>query len=268
MTRSEFMNELAAQLRYLPHEDLDSVLQYYEEYFDEAGCENEQTVIAELKSPAHIAASILSDYAVKEARKTGFAAKSGWKAFWFTILAICAAPVALPLVIAAVAGVFALGITGIAMVIALFAAAVIIFITGIAVFSAKVATAIALFGTALVLIGAALLVFYGVCILISHIGKQINKKSNLNTTTTNRPFTQRSNRKMKKKLYRSIRDKKLFGVCGGFAEYFDIDVTLIRILWLAALFIGGSGLLLYIICALVMPIQHESSINYEYTRPE
>ena len=58
-----------------------------------------------------------------------------------------------------------------------------------------------------------------------------------------------------KKLYRSKTEKKIFGVCGGLAEYFDVDVTVIRILFLVGLLIGGGGLLAYLICALVMPEQ-------------
>ena len=58
---------------------------------------------------------------------------------------------------------------------------------------------------------------------------------------------------MAKKLTRSRTDRKLAGVCDGIAEFFDVDVTVIRILWVLATFLGGSGLLAYIICALLMP---------------
>ena len=56
-----------------------------------------------------------------------------------------------------------------------------------------------------------------------------------------------------KKLQRSRTEKKIFGVCGGLAKYFDVDVTVIRILFLIALLCVGGGLLAYLICALVMP---------------
>ena len=56
-----------------------------------------------------------------------------------------------------------------------------------------------------------------------------------------------------KKLYRSTTNKKLFGVCGGLAEYFDIDATVVRIIFLLLLLGAGSGLLAYLICALIMP---------------
>ena len=48
---------------------------------------------------------------------------------------------------------------------------------------------------------------------------------------------------MEKKLYRSQNDKKLCGVCGGIAEYFDIDPTVIRLLWILATLFFGSGIL-------------------------
>ena len=56
-----------------------------------------------------------------------------------------------------------------------------------------------------------------------------------------------------KKLYKSSTDKKLAGVCGGIAEYFNIDSTLVRLGWVLFRLLGGSGLLAYIIAALIMP---------------
>ena len=61
---------------------------------------------------------------------------------------------------------------------------------------------------------------------------------------------------MKKKLYKSNTDKKLCGVCGGIAEYFNIDSTLVRLAWVAFTFFGGSGILAYIIAAIVMPAEN------------
>ncbi|MEE0962308.1 MAG: PspC domain-containing protein [Bacteroidales bacterium] len=56
-----------------------------------------------------------------------------------------------------------------------------------------------------------------------------------------------------KKLYRSSTDRKLCGVCGGFAEYFDLDPTIIRLIFIFLTLFGGGGLLIYLICALVIP---------------
>jgi len=57
----------------------------------------------------------------------------------------------------------------------------------------------------------------------------------------------------KKKLYRSNEDRWLAGVCGGIAEYFDVDSTLIRVLFILFSFVVGGGLIIYIILWLVMP---------------
>jgi phage shock protein C len=57
----------------------------------------------------------------------------------------------------------------------------------------------------------------------------------------------------KKELRLSSRNKKLGGVCGGIAEYFDVDPTIVRILWIAFSLAYGSGLLAYIICYFVIP---------------
>ena len=56
-----------------------------------------------------------------------------------------------------------------------------------------------------------------------------------------------------KRLYKSATDKKIAGVCGGIAEYFNVDSTLIRLAWVVFSLLGGSGLLAYIIAAIIMP---------------
>ena len=58
---------------------------------------------------------------------------------------------------------------------------------------------------------------------------------------------------MKKKLTRSATDKKLGGVCGGIAEYLDVDPTVIRLAWVLFALVLGGGILAYIIALLVMP---------------
>lgn len=62
---------------------------------------------------------------------------------------------------------------------------------------------------------------------------------------------------MEKKLYKSVVDKKLAGVCGGIAEYLNVDSTLIRLIWVILFFFAGTGLLAYIIAALIMPNRPE-----------
>lgn len=58
---------------------------------------------------------------------------------------------------------------------------------------------------------------------------------------------------MSKKLYRSETDKKLFGVCGGIAEYLNADSTIVRLICVLLILVWGCGLWAYIIAALVMP---------------
>lgn len=58
---------------------------------------------------------------------------------------------------------------------------------------------------------------------------------------------------MSKRLYKIEQGKKFFGVCGGFAEYLNIDVVLVRIVWLVFALLYGAGALLYFVCALVLP---------------
>ena len=58
---------------------------------------------------------------------------------------------------------------------------------------------------------------------------------------------------MDRKLDRAEEGKMIAGVCAGLAEYFAIDPTLVRLAWVLFCALGGSGVLAYIICALIIP---------------
>lgn len=58
---------------------------------------------------------------------------------------------------------------------------------------------------------------------------------------------------MEKRLYKSNENRVLDGVCGGIAEYFNLDPTLVRLGWILFIAVGGSGVLAYLIAAIVMP---------------
>lgn len=60
---------------------------------------------------------------------------------------------------------------------------------------------------------------------------------------------------MEKRLYRSIDKKIIFGVCGGIGEYFGIDPTLIRLVFLMLCFMFGGGFIVYIIAGMIMPLR-------------
>ena len=58
---------------------------------------------------------------------------------------------------------------------------------------------------------------------------------------------------MNKRLYRSVSNRMLSGVCGGIGEYFDIDPTLVRLAWVILTCFGGAGIWAYIIAAIIIP---------------
>ena len=58
-----------------------------------------------------------------------------------------------------------------------------------------------------------------------------------------------------KKLKRSLTNKKIFGVCGGLGEYFDVDPTIIRLLAVLSVLCLGGGVIAYLIAAIVMPTE-------------
>jgi phage shock protein C len=61
---------------------------------------------------------------------------------------------------------------------------------------------------------------------------------------------------MAKKLYRSRTDRKLWGVCGGLAKYFDVDPTLVRVLFVASIILGSLGFWVYIIMTIIVPVEN------------
>ena len=58
-----------------------------------------------------------------------------------------------------------------------------------------------------------------------------------------------------KRLYRSETSRMLCGVCGGIADYFEIDPTLIRLAWILLCALGFSGIVVYVIAAIIIPTQ-------------
>ncbi len=57
----------------------------------------------------------------------------------------------------------------------------------------------------------------------------------------------------RRRLVRPMRDRKLAGVCSGFANYFGVDATLVRIIWLLVVLFGGTGFIAYIVAWIAMP---------------
>lgn len=68
---------------------------------------------------------------------------------------------------------------------------------------------------------------------------------------------------MRKRLYRVKDGKMLAGVCGGVAEYFNLDPTVVRILWALVAWFAGAGIIAYIICAFVIPEKEDDFIDID-----
>jgi phage shock protein C len=64
---------------------------------------------------------------------------------------------------------------------------------------------------------------------------------------------------------RSSTDKKIAGVCAGLADYFDLDPTIVRVVWLLAVLCAGTGLLLYVILWIVLPVAPAGVISTSAT---
>ena len=65
---------------------------------------------------------------------------------------------------------------------------------------------------------------------------------------------------MQKRLYRSKTDAKIAGVCGGLAEYLNIDPTVIRVIWAIASIFAFVGVVAYVACALIIPEKPDNDI--------
>nr|WP_314276379.1 PspC domain-containing protein [uncultured Peptostreptococcus sp.] len=66
----------------------------------------------------------------------------------------------------------------------------------------------------------------------------------------------------KRYLRKSRTDKKISGVCGGLANYLDVDSTMVRLAWAICVVFGGAGILLYILAAIIIP--YESDYYNQY----
>ena len=78
-------------------------------------------------------------------------------------------------------------------------------------------------------------------------------RSSRRRTTRSRTVRRTSRREKVKRLYRSGRDRILGGVCGGIAEYLNVDPTVIRILWILFTLAYGAGLIAYLIAWMIVP---------------
>ena len=176
MNKNGFLSQLEKLLSDLPEEERREAMEYYVEYFDEAGPERERDVLKEFGSPGEVADRIHEELAEKGlivydpsvANKQKKEAWDGWKVACIVLLCVFAAPIVIPLVVAivlavigviggivsAIAGLF-LGACGITLTLAV--VAVILFVIGIMKLFSIPLVGVFLIGLALVAAGVALL---------------------------------------------------------------------------------------------------------------
>jgi len=159
MNKTEFLGQLRSKLKNLPASEVDEALSYYEEYFNDAGPDNEAETIAALGSPAEVAANIISDYAIKDVsggeggkKSTG----SSLSVIWIVILAILASPIALPLAITAVVVIVALLISALVVLVSLAATALALVAAGLYCLVAGALAAFQSVATGCLFVGAGL----------------------------------------------------------------------------------------------------------------
>ena len=188
------MAELSSQLSRIDAQERAEAIAFYNEYFEDAGVENEQSVIKELGSPSKVAAQIKADVAVKEIQTDNPSLKTGIYAIGALILGICALPVALPMFIIVATLIFALLVTVGALAFAfvmivgafLFTGIVLVAI-GIGVFLTDTAVGIFYIGSGLAVTGGSmLLIVFSIIVLrelvigsvklINYIRVKIQKK--------------------------------------------------------------------------------------------
>lgn len=173
MTRNEYMKTLAYSLRHLPKEDFEQAIDYFEEYFADAGPENEQKAIEDLGTPDEAAKELILDLAAKSADEPPKTVKRSFKAVWVGLLAVCAAPIALPLALCLIAVIAALIFTVLCILgtflisaLCLIAAAIVGLVGGIVLLFSSFANGIATLGFSLLSAGGGILFVYvsfGLC---------------------------------------------------------------------------------------------------------
>lgn len=102
MNKEEYMKQLKVCLKRLPKEDWDQAVSYYEEYFADAGEENEAKAIEDLGSPQEAADQIIHDMALLYSKEPVKNIRGGVHAVWIALLALFGVPVGLPLLLSGV----------------------------------------------------------------------------------------------------------------------------------------------------------------------
>ena len=176
MTRTEYIAKLTKYLRKLPQQDYEEAIEYFTEYFEEAGPENEARVIAELGTPKEAAHEVISRLLEEKIVEDKSSLRNKTTILWIAILAVLASPVALPILLFFLAMImtllmiiFAVIVTALALTFALLISGVYTFFTSFSLLSVSLASTLFGGGLGLMMLGGALLLLlisFEICKLI------------------------------------------------------------------------------------------------------
>ena len=176
MTRTEYIAKLTKYLRKLPQQDYEEAIEYFMEYFEEAGPENEARVIAELGTPKEAAHEVISRLLDEKIIEEKSSLRNKTTILWIAILAVLASPVALPILLFFLAMImtllmiiFAVIVTALALTFALLISGVYTFFTSFSLLNVSLASTLFGGGLGLLMFGGALLLLlisFEICKLI------------------------------------------------------------------------------------------------------
>ncbi len=180
MTRTEYLSELDKYLRRLPEVEYQEAMDYFIEYFEEAGPENEKVIIGELGTPKEAASEVISTVLGKHVTEPNKTPKANATIIGMVVLSIFAAPIALPVLIVIILVMLAIVAALLAIIVAayllglggLFLAAVTLFESFSLLKSSLPAMAMGI-GTSLLLFGGSLLAWFITTTLARLSGKGI-----------------------------------------------------------------------------------------------
>ena len=176
MTKTEYLAKLTKYLRKLPQKDYEEALEYFMEYFEEAGPENEAQVIAELGTPKEAAHEVITRLLDEKIIEDKSSLRNKTTILWIAILAVLASPVALPILLFFLAMlmtllmiIFAVIVTALALTFALLISGVYTFFTSFSLLNISLASTLFGGGLGLLMFGGALLLLlisFEICKLI------------------------------------------------------------------------------------------------------
>ena len=176
MTRTEYIAKLTKYLRKLPQQDYEEAIEYFMEYFEEAGPENEARVFAELGTPKEAAHEVISRLLEEKIVEDKSSLRNKTTILWIAILAVLASPVALPILLFFLAMlltllvvIFAVIVTALALTFALLISGIYTFFTSFSLLNVSLASTLFGGGLGLLMFGGALLLLlisFEICKLI------------------------------------------------------------------------------------------------------